>query len=382
MEGELQEYREGSTLLFVPRRSLTEPAPPMAPAFFNPHARVGRDVTVLLSRAIAAASPPPHDYLDAMAGVGARGLRVLVEGGLQFAQLNDLNPQAIELARRAARANGVEERCEFSVEEAAYLLALKARRGERFLLVDIDPFGSPAPYLELGLRAVRLGGALAFSATDTAALMGVHPRVAKRRYGGNSIRCEEAKEVAARLLLGASAMAAMRLEGGIRPLFVHATRHYVRAFVSFERGAAKADRTAQNIGYYHHCPEGLHRYASQEPEASCRSCGGRLLRAGPLWIGPLFDVELISRALSGEAGAYPEASRLLGLAKEEAALPAGYYTLAELGRRLRRSTPPLRRLQELLGQEGWRSARTSFEPTGLRTEAPAEALLRAALSSG
>jgi len=335
---------------------------------------------VLLCGALRQLAPPPHNYLDALAGVGARGLRVLVEAGMDFAHLNDLNPYAIELAKEAARLNGVEARCSFTVEEAVYLMAERARRGERFLVVDIDPFGSPAPFLEAGLRAVRLGGVLAFSATDTAALMGLHPLVAKRRYGGTSLRCEEAREIAVRLLYGASAQAAMRLEGGIRPLFAHVTRHYIRAFVAFERGAARADEAAKGMGYYVRCAAGLHRYASEEPPAACASCGREVSRAGPLWIGPLFDARLLSEALARmPRGAYPQAERLLATALQEAGLPVGYYTLAELGRRLRRSSPPLQGLLQLLAEGGWRSARTSLDPTGLRTEAPPEALLEAAL---
>ena len=62
--------REGSTDLYVPAESLRAKEPKTFPAFFNPAARVNRDVSVAVAKATR-----PATFLDALAGVGARGVR-------------------------------------------------------------------------------------------------------------------------------------------------------------------------------------------------------------------------------------------------------------------------------------------------------------------
>ena len=53
----------------------------------------------------------------------------------------------------------------------------------RFDYIDIDPFGSPVGFVDSAMRSIKNGGVVACTATDTAALCGVYPRVCQRRYG-------------------------------------------------------------------------------------------------------------------------------------------------------------------------------------------------------
>jgi tRNA G26 N,N-dimethylase Trm1 len=58
----------------------------------------------------------------------------------------------------------------------------KIRR--RFTIVDLDPFGSPANYVDCMMRSVEDGGLVSVTATDTAVLCGKHPEVCLRKYYG------------------------------------------------------------------------------------------------------------------------------------------------------------------------------------------------------
>ncbi|MEM4725362.1 MAG: hypothetical protein QXG63_00320, partial [Nitrososphaerales archaeon] len=200
---DIVEVKEEDTIILAPKSSVFDKIPPKSPAFYNPAAKLNRDVSLRIYSAYARLTCSNITFGDALAGVGARGLRVAKEcKGVAQVYLNDLNPKAIELARYAAELNGVSEKCVFTTKDAILFLAEHSQPARRFDILDIDPFGSPTPFLAAALRAVKRGGLISLTATDTAVLCGVYPKVALRRYGGLSIRCEYGNEVGVRLLFG------------------------------------------------------------------------------------------------------------------------------------------------------------------------------------
>ncbi|MFN3621907.1 MAG: tRNA (guanine-N1)-methyltransferase, partial [Nitrososphaerales archaeon] len=202
-KSDIVEVKEDETIILVPKNSVFCRIPPKSPAFYNPAAKLNRDLSLRIYGAYASLTHSDITFGDALAGVGARGLRVAKEcKNVAQIYLNDLNPKAIELARCAAKLNGISEKCVFTTKDAILFLAEHSISANRFDILDIDPFGSPTPFLAAALRAVKRGGLISLTATDTAVLCGVYPKVALRRYGGLSIRCEYANEVGARLLFG------------------------------------------------------------------------------------------------------------------------------------------------------------------------------------
>src|SRR3712207_7091231 len=69
---------EGRTILVVPYSSITSKVPSKMPAFFNPAAKLNRDLSILAYGAFAASSTK-KTFADSFTGIGARGLRVAVE---------------------------------------------------------------------------------------------------------------------------------------------------------------------------------------------------------------------------------------------------------------------------------------------------------------
>src|ERR1700686_2835967 len=110
--------REGSTDLFVPAESLRAKDPKTFPAFFNPAARLNRDVSVAIAKVTK-----PATFLDALAGTGARGVRIAKESSKAVdVTLVEFNQVSMQIARKNAKKNKVEARCEFVHREAnAYL---------------------------------------------------------------------------------------------------------------------------------------------------------------------------------------------------------------------------------------------------------------------
>jgi len=372
LEADVVEVKEGDTIILAPKSSIFEDVPPRSPAFYNPAAKLNRDVSLKIYSAYANLKRLDLILADTLCGVGARGLRVAKEcDGIAKVYLNDLNPRAIELAKQAAVLNDISDRCVFSTKDALLFLAEHSTPGSRFDVVDVDPFGSPVPYLPASIRAVKRGGLLSLTATDTAVLCGVYPRIALRRYGGLSMRCEYGNEVGARLLLGSAAKQAMSINSGINPVFAHASRHYIRVYFTLESGASKADENLRKIGYINHCGGCGYREGGEQ-KSLCPRCGAKMLSAGPLWIGDLYSKSMLETASKFKPNHLKPADKIVTLALDECDLPPTYYVMDKVAARLSVATPSTNDVINFLKSKGFRAARTIFNPKGVRTDAQVE----------
>jgi len=363
---EVAEIIEGTTMLFVPKVSLGSAEPPTVPAFFNPAASRNRDITVAVVAATRGKS-----LCDALAGVGARGLRVANEIRRRVAiTFLEINPDSMALARRSARANGVQDRCSFVGKDANAYLWSRGRTNERFDYVDIDPFGSPAPYLQGAFNAVEDGGIVSVTATDTAVLCGVYPKVARRRYWATPLNNSFHHETAARILVDACRKVAGSLDIGVQPVLVHCTRHYIRVFVRATVGASRADQAAEGEGYVVYCPKCGETSASREQRVACRSCGAKAKCAGPLWSSSLIDAEMFPRVLRhlGDRK-LTEALGILEPLADVDKFPPYSYSLEDICSRLRVPSVPPRLVRDSLEKRGFRTGVQPFERTGLKTDA-------------
>ena len=184
-----EEIIEGTTKIMVPKRSLQDKVPPKEPAFFNPKAKLTRDLSIVAYASFVKNFEGPKIFLEGLTGVGARGLRVANELKVDNVIINDLNPSALELAKFSARLNKLKN-IEFSENEICRFFSLYSKKGKRGSIVDIDPFGSSAEFFDCGLRATMHGGILSCTSTDLQVLNGLFQDACKRKYGGIPIRVE------------------------------------------------------------------------------------------------------------------------------------------------------------------------------------------------
>jgi tRNA (guanine26-N2/guanine27-N2)-dimethyltransferase len=356
--------REGKTELVVPSSSLTSKVPPRDPAFFNPLGVLKRDVMVALVAGYSRGIVSEISFGDPLAGVGAGAIRVCKETTVNRVYINDLNPDAIELARKSAKLNRVYKKCSFSQFEATNFLSKHSGPRKRFDWVELDPFGTPSPFLESAIRACKIGGVVSITATDGAVLCGVYPRVCFRKYGGYSLNTEYCHEIAVRILHGGLAFAAMKLDLGIEPVFVHTTKHYSRAYAIV---TSRAVPTFSKIGYILHCFSCNSRLINDEIETRCKECGKKARVAGPLWIGGLFNKKIIRDSIGN---APSKASKeLLEAAIAEAGAPPTYYVIDKLCNLLGMAPPSLSKVIEELRRRGHVGVRTILNPKAVRTDA-------------
>lgn len=323
----MKTVKEGSVEVEVPDVSMPEEGE----VFYNPHMALARDLTVAIY------SQYEGTLCDALAASGVRGLRLADKLDVT---VNDANPKAVELIKKNAELNGLNVR---ATNEKANALLSK----ERFDIVDLDPFGSPVPFLDMATKSAKK--ILGICATDTAPLSGVYKDVCKRRYLATPLHTEYFKEAALRILCGYTVRNAAKYDIALRPIFVHATRHYYRAYFEVSKGATKANKLLKSVGTW---------------DKNKRCEGGSY---GPLWLGNLWDPNIVEKAqniLETKPMAHQkQALKLLEIIKGEIDAPLFYHDYHKLCKELKVSPPVFGEV--LKAVEG---KRTHFLPTGIKTK--------------
>ncbi|MDA4119093.1 MAG: hypothetical protein OK436_00720 [Thaumarchaeota archaeon] len=369
---------EGRTKLIVPKRSLAEDPPPTSPVFFNPAASLNRDISVAVTSGSGGTT-----FCDSLAGVGARGLRVAKEvERIERVAMVDFNSKALRLAQKAAVLNNVKRKCEFSISETCSYLYSRFGRDQKFDYVDVDPFGTPVRQLQAALSATEDDGILSITATDTAVLCGVYPKVSLRRYGAYPLNNNFHHETAVRILIGALARLGGPLDTGIESLVAHSTRHYLRVFVRVKVGASKADSALGQLGYVALCRACGHLSQSPDIQQSCDECGEGVKNAGPLWLGSLVDDRLAVAAekAAKKAGLNDAADVLISLAGVDG-YPPWSYSIDEMCSLLKVPTVSESEVRRRLEGSGFRTFSQPFELTGLKSDADFEEVKNAVRSA-
>lgn len=357
---------EGKTTFFAPVQDEGAAFPPgSAPIFYNRKMEANRDGTVLFLAAVR-----PSDYLDAMGATGVRGLRVAHETGIAVT-INDIDPSAAAEIR--ANAGRIEGAIEVTCQDANALMSTR-----RFDAVDLDPFGTPAPFVDASCRSAKRY--LFVTATDTAPLCGAHLKAGMRRYFARPMNTEYHGEVGLRILLGFVAREMIKYDRGIEPLFCFAHEHFVRLHLRTRPRVKNADQALDRIGYVMQCTGCFYREERAgllSESGVCPCCGTALRPIGPLWLGAVNDQEtlLAMEALLPEMalGTASYLGRLLPVLRDE--LPTStFYDYHRIAKALRASPPAIDIVLERLRGGGHLATRTHYEGTGIRTDAPLAAI--------
>ncbi|MGC9308959.1 MAG: hypothetical protein ACP5FL_09330, partial [Thermoplasmatota archaeon] len=325
--------------------------------FYNPAMALDRDLCVLYSEYIAGKGC--QRFLDGLGATGIRGLRIAneVEADIDVT-VNEVNPVSCGHIQEHAALNDADVTvCNEDVRVLLYQ--------HRYDYVDIDPYGSPAPFVHAALDGLYRRSYAAFTATDKATLCGVHPRACQRRYDARPRRGPAMKEIGLRILLGYIVRAAAGRDYGATPVFAYSRDHYFRVYLHLQSGARRGNESLESIGWMQ-WGDGWH----VEPYDATRGEHW----AGPLWTGPLYDPDVVSamqRVLPDKTLACPrEARRLLETIAGEVDAPPLYYETGEICSRHGLTQPPMDDVLATLQNMGYRAARTHFSPDAIKTDAP------------
>lgn len=366
----LRLYREGNVSFYstdleeLERRGIPYTK---APVFYNPRMKVNRDVAVTVLSSLNL-----KNAADLMAASGVRALRLKLEGGASevlACDSNCLSVQVMKINVRLNKATGIRVRCSDARLEAERV----AWEGERFDYVDLDPFGSPAPFIDSSLRAVRRGGVLGVTATDEPPLFGIYHKKLFRYYGIFGKKLPFCKEFGIRALVSFVIRSAARLDLAAEPLLSYGEKHYIRAYFRVDRGAAKAQRLLDELGWLTYEGGSFETIRGIDPP-------GVPGVMGPIWLGRLADPDM----LSGLRPINEDVKTLMGKLEEELDAPPFYYRLDEVCSKLKIRMPKLNEVIESLREVGHLATRSHLDPLGVKTTASRrelENLLRRLTSS-
>jgi len=369
---------EGSARIIIPRMEfykrpdhVYEPA--WSPVFYNPHMRISRDTTILVVKTIF--SNRDFFFIDALAGTGVRGIRIALEIGGRGV-LNDVDPIAYYYIRRNIEFNNVGDKLVAFHSEANGLFNYFTFTGIPVDYVDLDPYGSPIPFIDSAVKPLSKNAVIGVSATDTAPLTCSHKRKTLRRYNVNCVKTDFDKELGLRILIYNIVQRGASQDVCLQPVLSYYHRHHYRVFFTTIRSGVKSYEIIEQCrGYLWFCPTTLERgYVVNPVEVADLECLDRSkpVIIGPLWICNLGDIEFlysIGKNIGEHSFIAPETLKTIRCLNGDYIVNEPYIRYDKLFKILRRNQPPIHEFINKIRETGFKAYRSHFDPRGVKTNA-------------
>ena len=325
------------------------------PVFYNPVMKHNRDISILLLNSI---NKKEMQIADPLAASGIRSLRFLLELDTQTIKnisINDYNRDFLKLMKNNLKLNNIKNNKKIIISNNDANLFLLNSTG--FDYIDIDPFGTPNPFLDSAVKRIARDGILALTATDLSSLAGTYPLVCKRRYWAVPLRNELMHEIGLRILIRKIQLIGVQYEKALIPIFSYFKDHYFRVFFRCEKGKNKADKIISEHSLFED--------------------------AGPMWIGRLWDTNLANKIyanfLKNELLSHDsELNNFLKTIKEESAINTiGFYDIHKIVKRNKlKQIPKQEELMIRIKKSGYKAAATHFNVQGIRSNISLEELIK------
>jgi len=301
--------------------------------FYNPVMEYNRTCSVNLLNCL---NRKNMDIALPLAASGIRGIRFFKElnkGIIKNIYFNDISKKSAESIKYNLKLNNIKSKHEVRNEDASLFLL----KSKGFDYIDIDPFGTPNPFLDSSIKKIRRQGILAVTATDTAALASV-TGACKRKYWAIPLRNELKHEIGLRILIRKIQLIAEQYDKALLPVFSYFKDHYYRIFLINNKGKKEVNKLIEQHGIFQN--------------------------SGPMWLGNLWDKELVDKMYSN----MPD--KFLKTIKEESKIETiGFYDMHELCRKHKLKIPKLDKLLKY-------GSRTIFNEYGLKTNLKEEELVK------
>ncbi|TNM85373.1 hypothetical protein fugu_007644 [Takifugu bimaculatus] len=334
--------------------------------------------------------------LEGLAASGLRSVRFALEvPGLQSITANDFSPKAAALIARNAMYNGVSHLIQASCKDASMLMYEMRGKKQRYDVIDLDPYGSPATFLDAAVQAVSDGGLLCVTCTDMAVMAGNSGETCYSKYGSVSIKSKYCHEMALRIILHSLDQRAGVYQRYIQPLLSISADFYIRVFVRVFTGQATVKNSASKQALVYNCTgcgsfylQRMGRRTSNGRQMKysaatgppvgpeCEHCGQRHQLGGPLWAEAIHDLTFVQKVLSavsanpGRFGTSKRIEGVLSMVTEELEDVPFYYTLDSLSSSIRCNTPPMLQFRSALLHAGYKVSLSHACKNAIKTDAP------------
>ncbi len=357
--------------------------PSWAPVFYNPRMVENRDIAIAFLYWLSRSRGIRGTIVDPLAGTGVRGVRIAVEvPNVESVIINDIDPRAYEVMVKNVEINGVEHVVKVRNVDANELLFSLNREKTRMFYIDVDPFGSPAPFAYAAVSNVLRGGYIAFTATDLAPLEGKYPWKLYRRYGVIGTITDVAKEIALRNLIYFVNKVAAIVDRACIPLLSYVSQHYARVYVTVIEGAKRVENIIRNcfgvIKYCNTCGFKLVEklFSNNTSELiRCPICGSSFIEIGPTWICKLGDEQVamqihdyISKELT-YLDRFSDVVKLMKILSQELSIEVPRIRISSICRFLKRNMPRVESVLECLRAKGFIATRSHVAHDAIATNA-------------
>ncbi|WP_455463159.1 hypothetical protein [Candidatus Hodarchaeum mangrovi] len=377
---ELIHIEEGRREYLVPVSSIKGNAPNKSDeVFFNSYQEINRDISILMLRAYQII----HDVdsikiCEPLCGIGVRSCRYNQEILNSNLFSNDLNPKALAIFQQNISLLPQKSRKSiqlFNMEANQFLQHLNQER-EIFDYIDIDPYGSPIPFVQNAIKILNFKGLIALTATDLANLAGVYPKALYAKYGLShfDIRIGNIHEIAARALIAGIQRIALIHNQTLIPILTFYHRHFIRVFFVRYRGVKKI---ISETGFIIQCKKCHTIYSSTIGKINtCSSCNSTdSYSIGPIYLGLLHDANYITKILNdphlSNLGTNYLLKKLIKRIEEEIQIPVPWsFHIPNIADQINSRLPPITQIMNLLKNKGFRCSRTHFSGSSIKTTAP------------
>ena len=330
------------------------------PVFYNPSLEFNRELSVLILKAL---NKKQMQIALPLAASGVRGVRLMLElpkNSVKNLYMNDYSDKAVKLMKENLKLNDLnkDKRINISKKDANLFLL----EGKGFDYIDIDPFGSPNPFLDSACKRLSREGILAITATDTSLLSGTYREACIRNYYAVPLRNELKHEIGIRILIRRVQMISAQYEKALTPIFSLSHEHYMRVFFVCKKSKKCTDDIFKQHKYMMYCAKCGNFTVKGHNEEYCSSKKKILMKSsGPLWTGQLYEKELIKKL-----GKSKSQKKLLDTIKEESRFDRiGFYDVHSIAEKHKMALPTM---DEIFNKV--KGCRTHFTPYGIKTNLP------------
>ncbi len=336
--------KEGKTIIKVP---IVKKISKEMDVFYNPIMKFNRDISVLLLNSI---NKTKLNIADPLAGSGIRSIRFLLElkkNKIKTISINDYSNKAIKSIKNNLKLNKMKINKNIIIKNQDANLFLLNSSG--FDYIDIDPFGTPNPYLDSAIRRISRDGILAVTATDTSALAGTYLKACLRKYWAIPLRNGLMHEIGLRILIRKIQLIAAQYNKALIPIFSYFKGHYMRIFLKCKKSKQETDKVLKQHGMFEN--------------------------SGPIWKGQLWDKKLVNKMVKNNK--IKENEKILNIIKEESKINTiGFYDLHKIAKRYKVRIPKKEELIKKLKKKGYKASSTHFSGVGIKSNIEFKRLLR------
>jgi tRNA (guanine26-N2/guanine27-N2)-dimethyltransferase len=217
--------------------------------FYNPVMKINRDISLLFIKAyFTTQNKKKIKFCDPMTATGIRELRFLktIPEIFEKITMGDINEQAIENIKNNFKNNNLSlENCELSRDDAINTISR-----QYYDFIEIDPFGSPVPFIDTAIQRVKHNGILSVTATDTAALCGTYPKRTLRKYGMKVQKLLCYEEIGLRNLIAHCQIQAAKYDKILIPQITFSYEHFYKIFFKVQDSKSIATENIKDLRYF------------------------------------------------------------------------------------------------------------------------------------